>query len=177
VHYTPIFTALSHIKSPNLLNASSLADFSAIGHFHRLSHTVANAKFSLHTASRLRYLLRKALAEIWLRCEISEATRLENCCSTTDCLDISVPLINPQSYERHCCLLSGPSRSSGQGGGCVESGHCVYRSCLGNKRVAVWRHRGLLCSSARWGSARHGTARSKHRFPYCGGACIRSRGV
>jgi hypothetical protein len=50
VHYTLIFTALSHIKSPNLLSASSLTDFSAIGHFHRLSHTVAHAKSLLHTA-------------------------------------------------------------------------------------------------------------------------------
>jgi hypothetical protein len=65
--YTLIFTALLHIKSPNLLNTSSLADFSAIGHFHRLSHTFANAKSSIHTASRLRYLLRKTLAEISLR--------------------------------------------------------------------------------------------------------------
>jgi hypothetical protein len=34
----------------------------------------------------------------------------------------------------------------------------------------VWRHRDILCSNARCGSARHarhGTARSKHRFPYC----------
>jgi hypothetical protein len=31
--------------------------------------------------------------------------------SYTGCLDISVPLINPQSYERHFCLLLGPSRS------------------------------------------------------------------
>jgi hypothetical protein len=45
VHYTLIFTALSHIKSPNLLNASSMADFSAIGHFLKLSHTL-----HLHTS-------------------------------------------------------------------------------------------------------------------------------
>jgi hypothetical protein len=44
-HYTLIFTALLHIKSPNWLTTSSLADFSAIGHFHRLSHT-----FHLHTS-------------------------------------------------------------------------------------------------------------------------------
>jgi hypothetical protein len=61
----------------------------------------------------------------------------------TDCLDISVPLINSQSYE--------PGESW------VASGHCVYRRCLGNERAAAWRHRGLLCSSARCGSAGHGT--------------------
>jgi hypothetical protein len=48
-----IFTALLHIKSPNLLSVSSLVDFSAIGHFHRLSRTVAHAKSSLHTAKLL----------------------------------------------------------------------------------------------------------------------------
>jgi hypothetical protein len=56
VHYTLIFTALSHIMSPNLLNASSLDDFSAIGYFYRLSHTVAHAKSSLHTANSRRDL-------------------------------------------------------------------------------------------------------------------------
>jgi hypothetical protein len=67
VHYTLIFTALSHIKSPNVLSTSSLADFCAVGHFHRLSHTVAHANPSIHTAGRLRYLLRKTLAEVLLR--------------------------------------------------------------------------------------------------------------
>jgi glucose-6-phosphate-specific signal transduction histidine kinase len=47
MHYTLIFTALLHLRSPNLLCAFSLADFSAIGH-HWLSHTVAHAKFSIH---------------------------------------------------------------------------------------------------------------------------------
>jgi hypothetical protein len=60
-----------------------------------------------------------------------------------DCLDISVPLINPQSYE--------PGES------CVASGHCVYRHYLGNEHAAMWHHRSLLCSSAQCGSARHGT--------------------
>jgi hypothetical protein len=46
--YSLIFTALLHIKSPNLLTTSSLAHFSVIGHFHRLSHTVAHAKSSTH---------------------------------------------------------------------------------------------------------------------------------
>jgi hypothetical protein len=50
VHYTLILTALLHIKSPNLLSASSLADFSPNSHYHWLPHTVAHAKSSLHTA-------------------------------------------------------------------------------------------------------------------------------
>jgi hypothetical protein len=36
----------------------------------------------------------------------------------TDCLDISVPLINPQLYKCHC--------SNEQGESCAASGHCVY---------------------------------------------------
>jgi hypothetical protein len=52
--YTLIFTALLHIKSPNLLNASSLANFSAIGHFHRLSHSVAHSKSSLQLRNSRR---------------------------------------------------------------------------------------------------------------------------
>jgi hypothetical protein len=54
------------MKSPNLLNAPSLADFSAINNYLKLSHTVAHPKSSIPTASRLRYLLRKTLAEISL---------------------------------------------------------------------------------------------------------------
>jgi hypothetical protein len=38
-HYTLIFTALLHIKSPNWLNTPSLADFSAINYCLKLSHT------------------------------------------------------------------------------------------------------------------------------------------
>jgi hypothetical protein len=45
----------------------TLADFSAINYCLKLSHTVAHAKSSIHTANRLRYLLRKSLAEILLR--------------------------------------------------------------------------------------------------------------
>jgi hypothetical protein len=45
-HYTLIFTALLHIKSPNLLNTSLLADFSAINYYLKLSHTVAHSKSS-----------------------------------------------------------------------------------------------------------------------------------
>jgi hypothetical protein len=59
VHYTLIFAALSHIKSPNLLSTSLLADFSAIKYYLKLSHTVAHAKSSIPTASQLRYLLRE----------------------------------------------------------------------------------------------------------------------
>jgi hypothetical protein len=65
-HYTLIFTALLDIKSPNWLNTSSLAGFSAINCYLKLSHTVAHAMSSIPTASRLRYLLRKTLAEILL---------------------------------------------------------------------------------------------------------------
>jgi hypothetical protein len=43
---------------------------------------------------------------------------LTNWLLKTDCLDISVPLINPQSYKRHCSNEPGDS--------CVASGHCVY---------------------------------------------------
>jgi hypothetical protein len=42
-----------HTKSPYWLNASSLADFTAISHYHRLSHTVAHAEFSIHAANSL----------------------------------------------------------------------------------------------------------------------------
>jgi hypothetical protein len=45
LNYTlPILTALQHIKSLNLLNMSSLADFSAINYYLKLSHTVAHAE-------------------------------------------------------------------------------------------------------------------------------------
>jgi hypothetical protein len=60
--------ASTRVESPNLLSTSSLADFSAINYYLRLSHTVAHAKSSIPTACRLRYLLRKTLAEISL-CE------------------------------------------------------------------------------------------------------------
>jgi hypothetical protein len=42
----------------------------------------------------------------------------------------------------------------------VASSPCLQRSCLGNERVAVWRHRSLLCSNARCGSAGHGTEKT-----------------
>jgi hypothetical protein len=57
--------------------------------------------------------------------------------TSKDCLDISVPLINPRSYERHCCLLPG---------------HCLpalpwKRACC---RVAA-------LGAVLLGTARHGT--------------------
>jgi hypothetical protein len=66
------FTQLTiiHVRDYNHLSHSytfTLADFSAIGHFDRLSHTVSHVKSSIHTTSRLRYLLRKTLAENVLR--------------------------------------------------------------------------------------------------------------
>jgi hypothetical protein len=45
VHYALVFTALLHINSPNSLNTSSLAEFSANSHYHWLSHTL-----HLHTS-------------------------------------------------------------------------------------------------------------------------------
>jgi hypothetical protein len=45
VHYTLIFSALLHIKSPIWLNTPSLADFSAIEYYLKLSHTL-----HLHTS-------------------------------------------------------------------------------------------------------------------------------
>jgi hypothetical protein len=65
----------------------------------------------------------------------------------------------------------------------VASSPCLQQRCLGNERGAVWRHRDMLCSKARCGSARYGTAfnlprletaRSKHRFPYCRVACLQT---
>jgi hypothetical protein len=55
--HSNLYCTIAHKVS--WLTTSSLADFSAIGHFHRLSHTVAHAKSSIHTANRLRYLLRE----------------------------------------------------------------------------------------------------------------------
>jgi hypothetical protein len=74
----------------------------------------------------------------------------------TEFLEISVPLINPQTYE--------PGES------CVASGHCVYRRCLGNERAAVTSSRPAIPLP------QLETARSKHRFPYCRAACTRPRG-
>jgi hypothetical protein len=53
VHYTLIFTALLHLRSPNRLTTFSLLGFSPNSHYHWLSHTVAHAKSSLHTAKLL----------------------------------------------------------------------------------------------------------------------------
>jgi hypothetical protein len=68
VHYTLIFTALLHLRSPNRLTTSSLLGFcnspnerkkrgrlhfSPNSHYHWLSHTFAHAKSSLHTAKLL----------------------------------------------------------------------------------------------------------------------------
>jgi hypothetical protein len=94
-HYTLIFTALLHIKSPNWVNMPSLADFSAINYCLKLSHT---SRVSCGDLTR-----RTAPYKLFPR---------------TNCLDISVPLINPQSYYRHCCLLPGPFHSCQPGGLC-----------------------------------------------------------
>jgi hypothetical protein len=56
VHYTLIFTALLHIKSPNWPTTSSLLGFSPNSHYHWLSHTVAHAKSSLHLRNSRRHL-------------------------------------------------------------------------------------------------------------------------
>jgi hypothetical protein len=78
---------------------------------------------------------------------------LKNSLLKTDCLDISVPLINPQSYKCHC--------SKEQSESCVASSHCVYKA-LPRKReccrvtssrpvaqvpysnAVAWRHRGCM---------------------------------
>jgi hypothetical protein len=84
----------------------ALADFSAIGHFHRLSHTVAHAKSSLLTAklSPRSHSANSLLLKHWLLHSHSGnsflTTALVELLPKTDCLDISVLLINPQSYER-----------------------------------------------------------------------------
>jgi hypothetical protein len=71
VHYTLIFTALLHIKSPNWLTTSSLADFSPNSHYHWLSHTVAHAKSSLQVRNSRRDLTPRIL---FLRLLLKTAT-------------------------------------------------------------------------------------------------------
>jgi hypothetical protein len=121
-------------------------------HLHSLqSYTFVDYNHLLHsyTGWLLSYRLLSQIithfASSHFPCLSPIETSLVGLLLKTDCLDISVPLINLQSYE--------PGES------CVASGHCVYRRCLGNERAAVWRHRGLLCGRARCRSARHGTAR------------------
>jgi hypothetical protein len=90
----------------------TLVDFSAINYFLKLSQTL-----HLHTS---KLPPQTYSANSLLKTATSQLTR-RTAPYKTDCLDISVPLINPQSYERHCCLLPGPSRSSEPGEGSVTS--------------------------------------------------------
>jgi hypothetical protein len=90
----------------------TLADFSAINYCLKLSHTL-----HLHT---LKLSPRSYSANSLLK------TPLENWLLKTDCFDVSVPLINSQSYKCHC--------SNKQGESCVASGHCVY-TALPRKRA------------------------------------------
>jgi hypothetical protein len=84
-----------------------------------------------------------------------------------------------------CCVRSHHVMvpSNGFTRSTVASSPCLHRSCLGNECGAVWRHRDMLCSNARCGLARYGTAfnlsrletaRSEHRLPYCCVACLQT---
>jgi hypothetical protein len=110
----------------------TFADYHTLSRVQSLHFTLRNSPRTYSANSLLKTATK----------QLTRRTGPYNWLLKTDCLDISVPLIDPQSYEWHCCLLPG---------------HCVYRRCLGNEYAVLWRHRVLLCSSARCSAARHGT--------------------
>jgi hypothetical protein len=111
----------------------TLSDFSAINYCLKLSHTLHLHTLKLSPRSYSANSLLKTLLE---NCslqtptyKLTRRTAPYKLFLTTNCLDISVPLINSQSYKCHC--------SSEQGESCVASGHCVY-TALPRKR-SYWR--------------------------------------
>jgi hypothetical protein len=66
-------------------------------------------------------------------------------------------LLRPPSWEsskpanRFAYVTRTSEMKNGASQFCCVRSPCLQRSCLGNERGAVWRHRGLLCSNARRG--------------------------
>jgi hypothetical protein len=144
--------------------------------FHAICHSLHNTLQIKPSVHPLHLLHIRAFRNCLL-----PRTYSSNSFIKTEFLDVPVPLRNPQSYKSYCCLkgvFTDPYRNNEPGEGCVTSlaeprkSHDIPLLLVPCNVIVA------CCVETVWcGSARHGTARRRHRFPYCCVACIRSRVV
>jgi hypothetical protein len=110
-----LFIILTHVTTFThnyLLRCATFTQLTII-HIRDYNHILHSYTFTLADFSAINYCLELShFTSSHFPCLSPIETSLVGLLLKIDCLDISVPLINPQSYERHCWLLPGPSRSS-----------------------------------------------------------------